>query len=79
MHHSTLSLVISNPPVRSCYSPIKPKECDKDYMEESIKAEKSNNNNYTDVMFPPRSSVIFNKKYMYLEEGLKFERISRIY
>lgn len=30
-------------------------------------------------MFPPRFSIIFNKKYMYLEEGLKFERITKIY
>ena len=30
-------------------------------------------------MFPPRFTIIFNKKYMYLEEGLKLERLAKIY
>lgn len=30
-------------------------------------------------MFPPRFTIIFNKKYMYLEEGLKLERLTKIY
>lgn len=34
---------------------------------------------FTDDMFPPRYTIIFNKKYMYLEEGLKLERVSKIY
>ena len=37
------------------------------------------NSAFTDVMFPPKNGIIFNKKYMYLEEGLKFERVSKIY
>ena len=30
-------------------------------------------------MFPPTFGIIYNKKYMYLEEGLKFERLPKIY
>jgi hypothetical protein len=32
-----------------------------------------------DVYFPPERTIIFNKKILNQEEGLKFERLSRIY
>lgn len=30
-------------------------------------------------MFPPKFSIIYNKRYMYLDEGVKFERLAKIY
>lgn len=31
------------------------------------------------MLFPPERTIIFNKKILSQEEGLKFERLSRIY
>lgn len=34
---------------------------------------------FTDVMFPPKATIMFNRKTMYQEEGMKFERLVKIY
>jgi hypothetical protein len=39
----------------------------------------SKNEKFTDRMFPPKETIIFNRKVMYQEEGLKFERLAKIY
>jgi hypothetical protein len=47
--------------------------------ESFIAEQRTNGRSYVDTYFPPERTIIFNKKILNQEEGLKFERLSRIY
>jgi hypothetical protein len=74
-----LNLVPQKPPLRKAISPLKPNQCSLPALEKYISEEKAKPTAFTDGMFPPSLSVIFNKKYGCVEEGLKMERLSKIY
>lgn len=58
--------------VRRHHSPYKPRECLLEWAEEYIAEQKANGRSFVDSYFPPERTIIFNKKILSQEEGLKF-------
>jgi hypothetical protein len=79
LHRDQLELVVAPPQVRRHHSPFKPAECLLEYADAYIAEQKASGRSYVDVLFPPERTIIFNKKILSQEEGLRFERLSRIY
>jgi hypothetical protein len=70
---------VDPPQIRRHHSPYKPAEYLLEYADSFIADQKSSGRSYVDALFPPERNIIFNKKILSQEEGLKFERLSRIY
>jgi hypothetical protein len=82
VHVDNLNLNLNpntKPTIRRAISPLKPNQCSLQTLEKHIAEEKAKPTPFTDELFPPHFSIIFNKKYGSIEEGLTLERLSAIY